>query len=536
VDHRFTYYVGRPRILIPKGPTIWHKEKENGEREKWHLEGAFNVVKINENLFRGYVANATTYLLEGDSLQNMKPVNQPPNHVIGGKSVSSSQFYCSKDNVTATEWQTRSRDCGTWLRYTEKYKDYIRGWAHVETNCCYSNKGQTYASVAYVESRDDGKTFDYVEPNRNWPFFPQSLFGPTPENFDEEYKGKFRGLEQISLVNAEGYLWAYMSVRPGRRTVFRVLNDDKAKDRAHWEKWLGDSWQDINKNDIQDQFSDYGSGNHGIYPGYDVENEQFILVGFPLYNPLGGKGILLSTSDDGVDFGTLDAPLVPKDPNTRTNPDTGELIPNHFENFRSASVVSKDGGNRYKDNTFFLYYTYQEPGDEKNQRSFVYREIRQVLRNSIQEPTVKLALSRYEKKDGRDSWTTTTVPDYQVDTDYQVNPDYRFVNDIGYILTKEKEGSIPLYDCVNKNSKKHVNRTSNCEAQEKKIRTLGYIYPNDTDETQGLIGLYLCYDNTKNIYLIRTEAICNGIQIKKEEKRHLGYIFELKRWNPTGQN
>ena len=485
----FTYYVGRPHIFIPKG-------------DGRHLEGAFNVVKINENLFRGYVANATTYLFEGTSLQDME-FQGVDKKVIGERSVDYN-FYCSESNAEeAPSWQIRSRDCGTWLRYTEKYRDYIRGWAHVETNCCYSSNGQTYASVAYVESYDNGKIFHYASDSPNWPFFPQSSFPPEPR--------KFRGLEQISLVNARGYLWAYMSVRHSNvRTVFRVSNDDRAKDRIHWKKWFNGSWQDINNSTIQSQFSDYGAREHGIYPGYDVKNDRFILVGLPLGDPRIRKGILLSTSNNGVNFKALNTPLVPKDPNTREEPD-------RFENFRSVSIVSKEGGNRYGDDTFLLYYTYQEPGDNKHQRNFVYREIHQVRKNSVHEPTVKLLLSSYEKNG--DSWTTTTVP--------SSNSGYRFVDDIGYILTEEKNGSIPLYDCSIKNSQpvQHINRSGGCEQNENKIRTLGYIYPPNITDTQGLIKLYQCYDEQKRTYLAGIEDICNGNQIRQNSKIHLGYIY-----------
>ncbi len=487
----FTYYVGRPHILIPKDVVgLSH-----------HFEGAFNVVKINRDLFRGYVANATTYLLEGNSLQNMA-LQSIDKKVIGEKLVGS-QFYCLENNAQATDWRIRSRDCGTWLRYTEKYRDYIRGWAHVETNCCYKSNFQTYSSVAYVESQDNGQTFQFIS---NWPFFPQSSFPPEPR--------KFRGLEQVSLVNARGWLWAYMSFRPRTRTVLRAPNDDRAKNRIHWKKWLNGSWRNINDNGIQNQFSDYGAKKHGIYPGYDVKNDRFILVGTPLYKSLQGNGILLSTSDDGINFKLLNAPLVPKDPNIRE--DT-----NRFENFRSFSLVSPKGGNRYED-IFFLYYTYQRPRDSKHKRIFVYREIRQVRRNSIHEPTVKLALSRYEKNG--DSWTTTTVP--------SASSGYRFVNNIGYILTEKKDGSIPLADCVIKGSQstQHINRahnrTSLCDKlNEYKIRTLGYIYPPHTTKTQVLIALYRCYNEAKKAFLTGTGNICNGTQIKQGTKIHLGYIF-----------
>ena len=53
--------------------------------------------------------------------------------------------------------------CGAWLNsaYTES-DGTIRGWYHAEYMCDYSNGGQTYKSVAYVQSTDGGRTFQKV--------------------------------------------------------------------------------------------------------------------------------------------------------------------------------------------------------------------------------------------------------------------------------------------------------------------------------------------------------------------------------------
>ncbi len=488
-ENHFTYYVNEPHIVAPEGEIGW--------------EGAFNVVKINNNLFRGYAANAITYLFEGPSPTNMT-FQGADKKVIGGRTVSYT-FYCNKSHFNQTNWKTRSRDCGAWLRYTERYGNYIRGWAHVETNCCYSNSYQTYGSVAYVKSHNNGETFQFVS---DQPFFPQDSLPP-------EY-GKHRGLGQVSLVNAKGYLWAYVVIRRSSvprfiRTVFRAPGDNRAENTRNWKKWINGSWRSVNDSNFSGQFTDYGAKDHGIFPGYDVNNNRFVLVGFPGSGPSRTKGIILSTSHDGLHFSAMDVPLIPRDS------DEGS------EKFKNISLVSNKGGNRYENSTFLLYYAYVRPGETNENRNLVYRRVLQVPKSSEDEPDVKLLLSRYRRNENSnwDSWTTTT---------YVPSSEYQFVSHLGYILTEEKEKTVPLFDCALKNNPdEHVNRASGCWAQEDKIRTLGYIFSRRIGDAQaqdrGLIALYRCYDPQMRTFFTGTGSICDTTQNRQNSKYHLGYIY-----------
>ena len=416
------FEVGRPYPLI----------RDNEEPRS--LEGNFFVIKVSDTLYRGYAAKGETILFEGDSIPNLK-WNQQNNNLSG----TSHPPYCEESNFDITGWKNHYADCGKWLRYAERRGGKTYGWFHAETNCCYRNSGQSYASIGFAESSNKGKTFT---DSFNAPLFPQSV---APQ------LGTLKGMEQVTVTRAHDYYYMYYGYKGLDFKAAPSVSRSRISDLGYPGTWQ--KYQDGQFRPLTYKKGTYeGIGNeHGASPGYNQVDRQVYLVGPE------GKGISLSRSDNGVDFNLMSSPLVPIDRWDHQRTTELNLFYNSSDkDSRATTEEVSEGTYSFRSSLGYLYYKIHRKTNKSDQQETKTVPIFECLRNpGSNSPDYLARLGGCER--GEPSITR-----------------------LGYVWDSngfQPSDTIPLYRCYNRNRDDHKLDVNNgCSGPEYSNRVLlGYI-------------------------------------------------------------
>ncbi len=479
------FQVGRPMALV------WDTENPK------HLEGNFVVLRNEDGkLYSGYaVSHGKTVRFEGESVESLKYI--PGSNVFGNQPKHRGKYCVAVDR---DNWEEHFGDCGLWLRFADRLDSHIAGLYHAETNCCYRNNQQTYASIGYTESLDGGLTFSANGDQH--PMVPQTIEL-------KESKG-IHGLDQVSAVGVGDDFYIYFGVRstgrirkPSLVRVPKVLLHDK----SNWTKFYDGEFMpmDHHPGDYQ-QIVSLNPGRqspnfHGISPAYDTYNALFYLIGPKK------QGIYLSMSKNGFGFWRLNEPLIPYGKRQFKNrAKAGELYGN-------VSIVAPEGGNSFQGDTFYMFYRYSRAGQRS--RNFVIRKVSVKSRETT--PAVSLMLSQYYSRDTKDTWTTTKLP----------LRDYEIKKNLGGVLTSHKPGSYPIVDCLRTTGDgvDHMIRygRKNCNKGEVTIALLGWIYKTPPPPPIRTKPLYRCVNRKTSDYIVGDLGDCKGMA----RSTSIGYVLDV---------
>ncbi len=235
----------------------------------------FFVLSSGNGRLYGYTGNAKTYLFEGTSVENLRFTSR----VVIGKGP-----------------QNSFDECGAWMDGAFYHNGVYRGWYHAESDCHYYNGGQSYASIAYVESDNGGRTFSKINHPNN-----QILIGDTSPEV-----GAFRGNGNGSIIKRGNYFYFYFkSFESGRwkTGVARSLLSDNGLPGT-WKKYYRGKWNSNGKGGSIDNLNN-NKNAPGAVASQKTDTGEVMLVG-PQSN-----GFRYAFSKDGLHFtGFNNDPLI----------------------------------------------------------------------------------------------------------------------------------------------------------------------------------------------------------------------------------
>ena len=267
--HSYRFSVEEPKVVL--------RSRDMREGVRIGDLRLFVLPSSNGKLY-GYTGNEKTYLLEGTSVENLRFISRP--YVI--------------DKGRAGSFD----ECGAWMDGAFYHNGVYRGWYHAESDCNYNNNSQSYASIAYAESDDAGRTFkrDLVDYPRN-----QILIGDTSPEV-----GTFRGNGNGSIIKRGNYFYFYfLSLEPRKRKVgvARSLLSDNGLP-GKWKKYYRGQWNSRGIGGKVDDL-DHNQNAPGAVASQKVDTGEVMLVG-PKSN-----GFQYAFSRDGIRFtGFNNDPLI----------------------------------------------------------------------------------------------------------------------------------------------------------------------------------------------------------------------------------
>src|ERR1700722_5459950 len=98
----------------------------------------FSAIQLPDGRFRGFVAGARTYAIDGDHLWDMSG----PRRLVFD--IGAPGTYDS---------------CGQWIHHVEQSGSKVIAWVHNETECHYAAHGQSHMSTSLAISNDYGLTW-----------------------------------------------------------------------------------------------------------------------------------------------------------------------------------------------------------------------------------------------------------------------------------------------------------------------------------------------------------------------------------------
>ncbi|MDQ3252811.1 MAG: hypothetical protein M3R15_02715 [Acidobacteriota bacterium] len=417
---------------------------------------------------RGYTANKFTYKIEGPNLESLRLNTTIP--VIGAGSAGNFD------------------ECGAWLIGVDKQGARIHGWYHAEEKCNYSIE-QTHKSVAYAYSEDWGLTF--IKPN-----YPNNNVLSAAEN---SVQGRTTGQGDQTVIKFGKYYLMYFLDNETYRTGVARSPISNCGLPGSWSKWHKGLFTEPG---IRGKFTPLGllGTSSSLYRDPSSNQAYVALIGVDKWF----GGFKMSLSSDGINFEQVQDPLlyVPQEEWVRDS-NKGELL-------IYPSVVAPDANSSWR-NSFYLFYTYLQPGEDFSNRYLIRRKVEVSSPGKLTSPQVKVELSSYySTRRGRHWVTTTMVPD-----------EYTFEKRVGYVFTSFKRGMQELQECYRPARDQHVVGISCSGIQNsKKLRTLGWIW---AEQRAGTVPLYSCYKDSTEDHFVSALHKCENYQARTEFT--LGYVL-----------
>lgn len=410
----------------------------------------FSLINNDGNLL-GYTANAATKIIFKGNLD--QPVQDPIKVIDEGP----------KENYDG---------CGVWLNSAIVDGDIIRGWYHAEHDCNY-DIGQTAKSIGYCESHDGGFTFEkkgYPD-NQVITGNIDFLAGTTVGNGDHS-----------AILGDDGYYYIfYIDWDEYGHCVARSPVSSGGVPGT-WTKYYNGAW------------SEPGIGGKctGIWQlvGATVHTH----VSGNLFSVGNGNGISLAFGKDPVTFKRLDVPILYADGSewVRTSSST-ELL-------SYPSLVPMGGGTGALDNSFWLYYSYVEPGHYFTDRYLVRRQVDIFKANETMDISAQAGVELSRFTSGEKTWVTTTSP---------IHGNFSYDTSLGYILTAEYDNTVPLYDCYIDNWDDHMVHINRCDNTPgiTFLRLMGWVYANRQPYTS---PIYRCWNVDTLKHSVSKDINCEG--------------------------
>lgn len=436
------------------------------------LDNPISTIKTQSGEFRMFTANGNSFSVDGSV-----------SYAFGG----------ARTLVLAKGAKGSDAECGRWINSTQLIGNILHGFVHQERACNYSIS-QTHKSMSYFISRDEGLTWEEQ--------------GKIISGTDTPTAGKNTGEGDCTSVDGhDGYFYLYCRRHTDWKTIVARAPQSDMKPGT-WKKLYNGS------------FSQPGLGGESTALGalgqasaYLSSLQQILLVGF--YNAFGGAK--LSFSPDGVNFQTLEEPLIVADQPSDWSRESGTEL------FGYASMQDRlGGGNTLNEGGAFRFsHTYMEPGPSSN-RYLVMRNVYVTATTSPIDAQVGVAFTRW-RESATGILRSTMAPVVGNFGRYTVD------KTLGYLMTKApaNAGSIKLQECYSNwpghddflvtgdNGTACIN-----DAAYKRVRTAGWVYATAQPNT---VPLYRCYNSVEKYHFVSNTSTCDGLGNKEWL---LGYAME----------
>lgn len=338
-------------------------------------------------------------------------------------------------------------DCGVWIMHVEKGEtpSNVLGWTHIESGCGTPNHSKR---VGFAESFDSGLSFQR-------PHDDTVLTPSFPSHLQDIGEGDF-GI----ISHDNGLLLYALQAKTGSwRTI--VARSEAGKPGT-WSKFYEGSFSEPGNKGEATPLNDWA-----LFPIKYTGADQPYVVLFAA-DPW-AKGLRLSVGPlPAGPFESFGEPLLPLDDSTWNRPAPTEL-------YSYVNAVN-DKGKKEFSRHFHLFSSVVLPNESFDRRYLLRRDVWWELTDSPQPFSVRLRLARY--RHGNEQWSTTGFP-----------PGYgQPEKHLGYLLTKELPGSVPLFDCV-KNKDHFISLSRDCDGGFL-LRTLGWTF---TKKATDRVGLFSCF-------------------------------------------
>ncbi|RPN95878.1 hypothetical protein [Pseudomonas aeruginosa] len=423
------------------------------------LDTKFYVIKLSENLFRGYSSGGgDAYAITGPEAWSM---GWPANKVLSKGAAGSYS------------------ECGVWINSPVKIGDVYVAAVHQEQKCDYINGGQTHKSM--------GVSFSYD--GLSWVNPITVLTSPEAPKM-----GTQSGEGDCSLVRApdEGYLYMYC-FRPGRwDNIVARAPEASYMFPSSWRKLYKGNWSEPAIGGMADSFGAIGSS-----VGYWRAGRKVIALDL---DPWFG-GIKLSLSSDYKNFFTLKDPLVPFVKNDWDR----NLIGESTDLIAYVGVVNLfGGGNRVDNSGWGITYTYIPHGGTLKEKYLVFQGVNMKVVSEPKQASVGLALTRWEHRSGK--CRVTTLPVVR-------QSEYTERNRIAYLLTRPVVGieTLEVEECVNRQDPDDylVTDAGGCDGSgHDRIATIGWVYKYPQKNT---VPIYRCYSPLGENHFLSSNAGCDDL-------------------------
>lgn len=487
----------------------------NPSKEQSRLvDGKINGFRTKDGLIRAYMSHQGSWLLEGRSIEQLKPY--PQRVVLDRSSTNPLAPTGGTPPVNGMNKDPESEfdRCGVWMNGVRRdpvNPKLLHGWYHAESFCHYQGvdgdgtadktvDNQTRKSIAYVVSRDEGLTWTKVR----WPHNQVATSPHFQTREEQELASDDTGLGDFSVVLRRGavdgddYYYMYFNHRfpptsypkgvfpRGKRVgvarakagtggpgSWRTLASIDANGREHWvPSLLGDSAH------IEPAYIDPETD--------ELKRSPYMGRATSLHKPTGTvmiashapqhDGLSLAVSKDGTRFQLLPQRLfthLEAEARSKKNNTTGD-------EYLYTSIMGPDGSNDFTD-TFYIYNRYS-PRYEKY--GMLVRRKVTVKRSSDRQPHAYIALSSNVREVGTgagrriDRWDTTVAA-----------PRYTRRGIVGYVATSPEPNTKPLRDCIAANGDRFA--AADCP-NATVVRTIGYVWKSPTDAPADVVPLLRC--------------------------------------------
>jgi hypothetical protein len=423
----------------------------------------FTVIQLPDGRFRGFVAGAITYAIDGDRPWDMGA----PARVVLDKGAPGTYD-----------------DSGQWIHHTEQRGKTVLAFIHNESG---DRPGQGLQSTSLAVSTDYGltwKSYGQIITSKNAVVTPHKVTGT----------GSCTAIE-----GQDQYYYAYCWQNgtghgDGATIVARAPVSDPVP--AKWRKYYEGQWSQPG---LGGDATGLQKGVGGSVARWTTGDEILLLGHVP-------RGIGLQFSTDGINFTAMREPLMIE-------------IPGSWHGSRSAEIISypvlydqKTGSNQLSSGSWMFFYMYVQPNEGLARRYLVYRPVEVSVSNSPVSPQVGVLLSRWYNPALHDRWSTTAaVPSAN-------GSDYKLEANSGYLMTAPdpKLPTTELEDCLSppgqplvhilmqKTRQGHV-----CEDHGYQLsRTAGFVYAAPQTGTQ---PLYSCSSESERSHFTANSPNCDHL-------------------------
>lgn len=441
--------------------------------------------------------------------------------------------------------KTNFDGCGAWILgsiYRGDGRNDRIGWYHAENDCNYSNGGQTHMTMAYMESKDGGETWEKPNyPKNQIITADKRLEALAASNTSNPSAHKVDDIGNGKIIKRGGYYYAFFGASTYQGTLDATITEGE---RLHVARanvtrggkpgtWL--KWYCVNASQPETcKWNERGIGGKSTaIPGSDGKS-RFIswnvyLKRYITVRANGKQGFTMRVSQgtDILNWSPKRATLYPE-VTFKNDPlvnewGHGEENRNGFRQlYAYASVGSIDNADNNKDGAasdetgqvFYLYYAKLYSGQEFDQRSLMRRKVTLLASTT---PS-RVQLSAY-KTDAGHLRMTTELPKPAQGYQKRKSPD------VGYLLTSSAEGYAPLYECQLPNASdfylvrddtpndapyrpKGQDDWSHCSKDNLLVRKIGWI--STTKTTEATIPLYNCYNKKLKDRFASAQRDCLG--------------------------